>query len=191
MGKKKLNEISRLPNLVKSFGLALSLTMLLHALYNVSSQMLVLNAVQFNGNDKRFRSSSRSLKMTSRCSSATKSILWTKQKIFASGEFYANVKEKNCQIKNWFENSMHFYSEMKIVPCKLLPSMIDSNAYHYQVHGFQHRIHKSTLQHFEICCLFVMQNIVPWNSLGHHSPIDLTLNRLRMFSKIYFHFIHV
>lgn len=50
--------------------------------------MLVLNAVQFRGNDKRLRSSSRSLNMISRCSSATKSILWTKQKIFASGEFY-------------------------------------------------------------------------------------------------------
>lgn len=130
--------------------------------------MLVLNAVQFKGNDRRFRSSSRSLKMMSRCSSATKSILCTKQKIFASGEFWG----WKCHQMRFCWVRVMFWME---IPCKWPPSMIDSNAYRYPILGSPHRIHRLRPQHFGKCCLFVTQNIVPWNSLDHHNPIDSAL----------------
>lgn len=64
------------------------------------------------------------------------------------------------------------------VPCKLPPSMIDSSAYRYQVHGFQRQTRRLILQHFGKYYPFVMQNIAPWNSLDRHNPIDSALNRI-------------
>lgn len=61
-------------------------TMELHARYNVSSQIDVRKAVHSRGNDNFFRSSCLVRKIDSRWSSWTKSILWMRQKIFASGE---------------------------------------------------------------------------------------------------------
>ena len=105
-------------------------TILDHALYRVSSQMLVLKQVQSNGLDNFFKSSSLSVKMRSLWSSWTKSILCTRQKILA---WDIMIKLVAFQSQNWPLD----YSE------GLLLNKTDSSGDLSQVHETQHQRHRS------------------------------------------------
>lgn len=122
--------------------------------------MLVRKQVQSNGSDNFFKSSSRSLKISSRWSSATRSILCTRQNIFASGEFW---------IENWLKHVTSLISQTNL-PYGSLPNMTDSNACRCPALDFPHRKHKSALRRSGKCCLFATRNIAPWTIPGHRNP---------------------
>lgn len=142
-------------------------------LYKVSSHMLVLKQVHFKGFDKRIRSSSRSLKIMSRCSSATRSILWMRQNILAWLEFCNN--EKAGQV----HETPTFLNLVRYPPTATLPSMTGNNVRLYLIPCSRHRIHRSEPRHSGIYFPSVKRNIAPWRIPVRRSPISLGRDCLR------------